>query len=89
MAICGGINQIAFTDNCADPGSGPRTALFKETVYENVTISTYEGMPPCAEESDLYYNSLDGVTSCEAGYTPQVLPSESLDDCAPPPLGCP
>ena len=63
MAICVGINQIAFTDNCALPGSGPRTALFKETVYENVKISTYDGMPPCAEESDLFFNSLDGVTS--------------------------
>ncbi len=89
MAICVGINQIAFTDNCALPGSSTRTALFKETVYENVTISTYNGMPPCAEESDLFFNSLDGVTSCEAGYPPQLYPGQSLDDCTPPPLGCP
>jgi hypothetical protein len=79
---------VGFTDNCALPGSGPRTTLFTETVYENVTIATDQGMPVCTDESDLFINSLSGVTSCDAGYTPQVLQSESLDACTPPPPGC-
>jgi hypothetical protein len=88
MAICVELNQVGFTDNCTLPGSGPRTALFKETVFENVTISTAQGMPLCDDENELFINSLSGVTSCAAGYPPQVLQSESLDACAPPPPGC-
>jgi hypothetical protein len=92
VAYCLDVDYLDFTLNCGDPGSGPITALFKESVYEHVQLLHSQGMQVCAEPDALYgLDALMGgyfVTPCFAGYPPQVVKTESPDACTPPPSWC-
>jgi hypothetical protein len=92
VAYCLDVDQVDFTLNCGDPGSGPITALFKENVYEYVQLVHGEGMQMCNEPDTLYgaeaLSNGEFVTPCSIGFTPQVQKSESLEACTPPPSWC-
>ena len=83
-ALCVNVDEVAFSDECAELSAGPMTAQFKENVFEYVQLVHSEGMLICNEPDSLGAF----VTPCDLGYVPSIG-TESLDACMLRPQACP
>lgn len=83
-ALCVNVDEVGFSDECAQLSAGPMTAQFKENVYEYVQLLHGEGKQVCNEPDSLGAF----VTPCDLGYVPSTG-TESLDACMLRPQACP